>query len=287
MKRTRLTAVSLPLVALFVLGPGPASADRTADRSVQSVQVAASAPGSGLRGGASGGPRIRANVKSLSAMRWEDMVRQEIDIGCGAASLATILTYYFDFPTTEDEMYRALMAQALREAGPDTREVGFNLHHIRTVALRGGLSAAAFHVAPEDLERVRIPAIARVTIHGYNHFVVFKQAIAGRVYVADPAFGNTSYRLPAFKRMWSGVLMGFVRRGSDRPLDHDLLVTEGDHRAISPDELGRLALAASGVSAPAPKAPTFSSFSTFGFFSPSIAGLESVFPTFLTNDIEF
>lgn len=282
--RTLAAAVSLvltiPLVGLF-------TPQASADASGLHMQTGAGTGGIGLRGGASSGPRIRTQVKSLNASRWEDVVRQKLDVGCGAAALATILTHYFDFPASEDEMYRALMAQALREVGPDTREVGFNLRHIRNVALRGGLSAAAFRVAPEDLERVRIPAIARVQIHGYNHFVVFKQAIAGRVYIADPAFGNTSYRLPAFKRMWSGVLMGFVRRGSQVPLTHDLMVREADHRVIDPEDLGRVALATPTVTAVAPIAPSFTRLSTFRFFSPAITGLQSVFPTFLTNDIEF
>jgi hypothetical protein len=81
--------------------------------------------------------------------------------------------------------------------------------------------------------------------------------------------------------------MGFARRGSGLPDDHGLLVRAGDLRAVEPDQVGRFALTTPDVTAVAPVTPTFTKFSTFDLFSPAVTGLRSVFPTFLTNDIEF
>ena len=69
------------------------------------ISTGALLPRPGLRGSAGEGTRLSVKVKSLNELRWENVIRQRIDIGCGAASLATIMTYYFDFPTTELEMF--------------------------------------------------------------------------------------------------------------------------------------------------------------------------------------
>jgi predicted double-glycine peptidase len=268
--------VGVVLLALAV-APGASASD---------LSTGAALPQPGLRGAASQGPRIGASVKSLQEMRWENVVRQRIDIGCGAAALATVLTYYFDFPATETEMFEPLLREALKGAGPNVREVGFNLRHIRNVAAQGGLAAAAFRVAEKDLDRIRIPGIVRITIHGYDHFAVFKEARGGHVYLADPAFGNTSYRLAAFSKVWSGIIMGFARRLGDRPLEHLLLVREEDERMIGPKEIMRLAtpnLVPVGVTFP--RSPF--RLSTFNWVDPQLRGLRSVFPFIISNRIEF
>ena len=266
------------LLALFLALSAPASE--------LSVITGAPLPQPGLRGGATGGPRIGVKVKSLHEMRWQNVVRQQLDIGCGAAALATILTYYFDFPTTEEEMFHPLMNEALKRAGPDVTQVGFNLRHIRDVAAKGGVVAGAFRVAPRALHKIRIPAIARITLLGYDHFVVFREARHGRVYVADPSFGNTSYTLPAFTKIWSGVIMGFTRRTGGRPTGHFLEVGPQDQRMVSFDEIMRLA--STERLAPSPDTgPQFFNISTFPFVQPRITGLRSVFPFFLGNRIEF
>jgi len=242
-------------------------------------------PVPGLRGNPGGGVRIGAKVSSLSELRWKNVVRQRIDVGCGAAALATILTYYFDFPTTEQELWQPLLAQALKGAGPDVNEVGVSLRHIRDVAAKGGLAAAAFRVEAKDLHKIRIPSIARVTINGYDHFVVFKQARGGRVYVADPAFGNGSYRLRTFARLWSGVLMGFQRRSGERPMEHPLQVGPKDERVVDSEAFMRVA-AVTDVGR-VPFVPRIFSFSKFPFVTPKVEGLRSVFPFARSKELEF
>ena len=248
-----------------------------------SLHTGSALPQPGLRGSAGGGPRISVKVKSLHEMRWENVIRQQRDVGCGAAALAMILTYYFDFPTTEEEMFQPLMVEARKRAGPDVLRVGVNLRHIRDVASKGGLAAAAFCVKPKDLEKIRIPAIARVTIHGYDHFVVFKEARNGRVYVADPAFGNTSYRTGAFARIWSGVIMGFSRRAGPPPDEHLLMWRPEDQRLVHSEEIMRLAEARPLAPLPG-RGDRFRNISTFPFVTPRIAGLRSVFPSALLTE---
>ena len=254
-----------------------------------SLQTASPLAEPGLRGSAESGPRLNIKVKSLLEVRWENVVRQEIEVGCGAASLATILTHYFDFPTTEEEMFHPLLAAAeARARGANVMKRGFSMLEIRQVAGRGGLAAAAFRLEPEELPRVRIPVITRIKINGFDHFVVLKETYGGRVYVADPFYGNTTYRLNKFTHMWSGVVMGFARRNQGRPLDHSLLVAKEDEWGIDSNDIMRLASnGADPFGAVTPKLPVFTRIDLFDFVTPQINGLGSALPSFLTNSIEF
>ncbi len=244
-----------------------------------------------LRGGAPSAPRLSIQTTSLLDQRWAHVVRQRSDIGCSAASLATILSYYFDFPSSEDEMIQALHSEALLAPAPDLEADilyrGFNMRHIRNVARKGGLIAQAFHVEVKDLEDVKIPVITRVTIRGYDHFVVFREARNGRVYVADPAFGNTVYTEQDFERMWSGVMLGFLRRSGEPVEEHSLAYADGDRRVVGWRELSRTigrGLEASTHVAPLPIVRTLS----LGQFAvPRIEGLDAAFPTLIFNFREF
>jgi predicted double-glycine peptidase len=196
----------------------------------------------GLSGAGSSGIRLHVKVKSLWDMRWEHVIRQRQEHSCAAAATATLLTHFFGFPTTEEEMLQSLQVEAMRDQGGadfDPTQLGYNLRHIRAVASKGGLAAVAFKVDLRNIERVKIPVITRVTIRGWDHFAVFRGARAGRVYLADPAFGNTSYRLDEFERVWSGIMMGFVRRGVKPPSDYDLLLDEVDKLGLDSSEISR------------------------------------------------
>jgi predicted double-glycine peptidase len=295
-----LGAISALLASAILLGGTTSSAESDAGEvpapdAIARIQTSTGVAVSGLQGsGGSGGAAYDVPTRSWSEFKWQNVVRQRTDIGCGAAALATILTYYFDFPTDEREMVEALYYEAVQDYKDpkhpppgDIRQIGFNLRHIRAVARKGGLVAAGFEVDAENLEEVKIPVITRVTVKGFDHFAVFRGAVGGRVYLADPAFGNISYRLDQFERIWSGVMMGFVRRGEVLPENHDLLVRlDRDERQISWKNVMRLA-----TQEPAPHrfdlGPTGVQASTYDAVRIKLAGLESVFPTYKSGSMSF
>lgn len=41
-----------------------------------------------------------------------------------------------------------------------------------------------------------------IRVNGYNHFVVFRGAMARSVLLADPAYGNRTMSLDRFKQAW-------------------------------------------------------------------------------------
>jgi predicted double-glycine peptidase len=214
--RTRLGFCAL-LGAALAGGTGSASADAdpTADHGVQGTSVGYIRPGLGFPGldaalGQFGFPR---GLQPLSEQRWEGVVRQRVDAGCGPASLATLYTYYLDLPVTEEAMARAVTAEALRQGRGrvDIQRRGYTLGDLKRVADRARLITAAFGSTVENLAELRIPVVTQINIRGYGHFVVLRGTVGDRVVIADPNFGNMTLLKGQFRDMWSGVMLAVGR----------------------------------------------------------------------------
>lgn len=149
----------------------------------------------------------RKPVTSLLELRQANVVMQNWDISCGAAALATVLTYSLDHPVSEETIARAM----LRHQAPERvqQRGGFSLLDLKRFAEQRGYRARAYRgLTMEHLRTLKSP-IVPIQTHGYSHFVVVRGIDGDRVHIADPAFGNR--RLPAakFERAWLGG-MGFI-----------------------------------------------------------------------------
>ncbi len=230
---------------------------------------------------------VLGGVRSVNELKWDSVVRQKLEVGCGAASLATIMTYYFGFPTTEQEMADAMFAEAATGGQGDlVQKIGFSMSHIKRVAEKGGIIAQGFKVPVEQLDKIKIPVIARVSIRGYDHFLVFKGAQNGRIFVADPAFGNGSYRLAAFQRIWSGMMIGFVRRG-ENPHGHELVVESKDELGEVWDRVTARNLRPAVGDMRASSTTSFNLSLMPEVIGTLVPGLESVFPRVLETRTRF
>jgi predicted double-glycine peptidase len=152
-------------------------------------------------------------LEPLLAQRWEGVVRQRVDAGCGPASLATLYTYYLDLPVTEEEMARAVTAEALRRGRGqgDIQQRGYALADLKRVADRARLVTAAFRSTVENLVNLQIPVVTQINIRGYGHFVVLRGVVDDRIVIADPNFGNMTMPRGQFRNMWSGVMLAVGR----------------------------------------------------------------------------
>lgn len=169
--------------------------------------------------GGQGLPHVRKQVRSWRAQRFENVVAQQVDFSCGAASLATLLRYYYGDPIDE----RDVMVEMLETGDQDKiRREGFSLLDMKRYVESRGYQAMGYAVTPEVLEQLKIPAITLVNTRGYSHFVVLKGARDGFIYVADPALGNRSMPQSEFLEEWSGAIFFVAAKredGADSPLD--------------------------------------------------------------------
>lgn len=155
-----------------------------------------------------------ASILSLKEIRENGVIIQQWDTSCGAAAMATVLTYTYDDPVTEREVAEGLLRQTeplkVRHRG------GFSMLDMKLYAQeRGyegiGLTGLTF----EELRYFEAP-IVPVNFHGYNHYVVYKGLTPeGDVWLADPAYGNRTLTLDQFNNAWlNGISFVLLRQSS-------------------------------------------------------------------------
>src|SRR3954466_9377007 len=156
----------------------------------------------------------RAPVRSLLEIRQANVIIQQWDVSCGAAALATLLTYHNGEPVSEKAVAQAMLGKTdplrVKHRG------GFSLLDLKRYAEARGLQAdgyTGFSLA--DLVKLG-PAIVPVQLEGYPHFVVFRAQSGDRVLIADPAFGNRSVEVEVFEKAWQKIAFVVDRRGGDK-----------------------------------------------------------------------
>jgi predicted double-glycine peptidase len=154
-------------------------------------------------------------VRSLLEIRHENVVVQQWDMSCGAAALATVLTYQLGDRVAEKQVAQGMLRRTdpmrVRHRG------GFSLLDMKRYAESRGFKAEGYSgLELEDLRQLA-PLIVPVKLQGYDHFVIFRGAVGTVAVLADPAFGNRKLPLEEFKRVWNGNL-GFVVRSPEQSL---------------------------------------------------------------------
>lgn len=160
------------------------------------------------------GTMVTKSVESIRERRFANLIEQQTDFSCAAASLATILRYAYQ----HDEITEASVLEGMLEvADPElVRVQGFSLLDIKNYVEGLGFRGRGYEVAEDTLESVSIPVIVLLDLDGYKHFVVMKRASGDRVYVGDPALGNRVMRRDDFLEAWNGVIFAVVGEGFDR-----------------------------------------------------------------------
>ncbi|NUO98098.1 MAG: peptidase domain-containing ABC transporter [Nonomuraea sp.] len=120
---------------------------------------------------------------------------QNTDTECGAACLAMVLCHHGQRTTLHQ------VAERL-QVGRD----GLSAKAIVDGARDHGLKARAFSLAPEDLARVPLPAVAHWE---FNHFVVVERWSPDRVDLVDPGHGRRRLTAEEFSAGFTGVLLVF------------------------------------------------------------------------------
>lgn len=148
---------------------------------------------------------VTAPVKSFVELRYRNMVRQAYDISCGAAALATILDYFYDETFTEQSVMDDMTPLGDKDK---IEKEGFSLLEMKHYAEKLGYVSNGYRL--DDVQRLaelQVPVIGLVNARGYNHFVVIKGVVEDKVYLADPAFGNSTRPVDGFDQEWNGIIL--------------------------------------------------------------------------------
>jgi predicted double-glycine peptidase len=140
-------------------------------------------------------------VRSLQEIRQEGVVIQKWDTSCGAAALATVLTYYLYDPVSERDVARGMLR--MTEPLKVKYRGGFSLLDMKHFAeLRGYKGEGYRKLTLDGLLKLNSP-IVPIVQYGNPHFVVVRGLDGrGRISIADPGFGNRTMSVPDFTTSW-------------------------------------------------------------------------------------
>jgi len=151
---------------------------------------------------------LQKNVKTFSDLKFKNIVRQSRDYSCGAASLATILTYYFGRETSELEILNSIFNQADSIKKEQIKKKGVSLFDLKKYGESLGYRANGYRLRDHHLvTKLKRPVIALIDQRGLSHFVVIKGTAGEDVFIADPARGNIIISLKKLGSMWENTIL--------------------------------------------------------------------------------
>jgi uncharacterized protein len=172
---------------------------------------------------------------TLKELRDQYIVKQQLDYSCGAAALATLLTYYFGDETSERELLELLTANLPQDELKLKEKQGFSLLDLKKVAQTKGYRAAGFKLTIEQLQQLAAPVLVFVEPQDYKHFAILRGMDRGRVFLADPSRGNLRMSISRFLREWHGIIFVLGKSGEEELTTYPLALPRPDH--IQPELL--------------------------------------------------
>jgi len=163
------------------------------------------------------------SVKSLSE---KNIFMQEHDYSCGAASLATIMHYYFGDDVSEQSLLEYIQAFYTPEEYKRIEADGLSFLELEQIAQSMGYQTASVRLKMESLKKLKGPVIVFVAREDYRHFAVLKGVFEDRVFIADPSRGNVRISKEEFAREWDGRTFILGKKGVPSPKQHAMSVDE-------------------------------------------------------------
>jgi predicted double-glycine peptidase len=148
------------------------------------------------------------DVVSFKEQKFQAVIRQQYDFSCGSAAVASLLTYHYDDPRTEQEVFQTMWAngdQAL------IKQQGFSLLDMKRYLEHHGYRADGFRLSLDRLRKVGVPAITLINNNGYMHFVVVKGIADEEILLGDPTLGVRRMPRDKFEEQWQNGIVFLVK----------------------------------------------------------------------------
>lgn len=162
---------------------------------------------------------LRQPIQTWSEIRNRYLIKQQFETSCGPASLATLLTFFFNQPTKEEEIITSIlqsqnilpsdikslenkevMEELLQKL--KVQSIAISFQDMKTYAEQRGYIVQGLALPLDSLKKLKAPVIVNVKIRYNEHFSVYKGMDDRYVYLADPALGNVKISLAKFQEMF-------------------------------------------------------------------------------------
>ncbi len=120
------------------------------------------------------------------------VIKQQRDYSCGAAAVATLLTYHWGREVSESDVLNAWLAQFDHEALSLQTFVdeGFSLWHIASLGEPLGYRATGLQVPLAALAVLKQPLLIYIEPFGQPHFTLVTEGSDRGVWLSDPSWGR-------------------------------------------------------------------------------------------------
>ncbi|HFC7560162.1 TPA: C39 family peptidase [Neisseria meningitidis] len=134
----------------------------------------------------------KIKVQSWKERRDFNIVKQDLDFSCGAASVATLLNNFYGQKLTEEEVLKKLDKEQMPASFEDMRRIMPDL----------GFEAKGYALSFEQLAQLKIPVIVYLKYRKDDHFSVLRGIDGNTVLLADPSLGHVSMSRAQFLEAW-------------------------------------------------------------------------------------
>jgi uncharacterized protein len=147
---------------------------------------------------------------SYQELRYETVVAQSYAHTCGPAAVATLLTYYYGVPMSEDEalnLAEQFMPNTNQDSGhPMTALTLKRIMETKGFAIRG--YRVTLDALRDYFSRGGLPLIVHTTVP-QKHFSVVVGAFQDQIVLADPSWGRQTMPLELFQEElgFSGIVL--------------------------------------------------------------------------------
>jgi predicted double-glycine peptidase len=159
-----------------------------------------------------GDAAVTMNVESFQQKKYQATIAQQYDFSCGSAALASLLTYNYNMPASEQEVFQSMFESGDKKI---IAESGFSLLDLKNYLARRGLESNGYRAPLSKLAEVRVPAIVLINVRGYSHFVALEGIQNGWVLLSDPANGMRSEPIGEFEGQWTGIFFLILTNAED------------------------------------------------------------------------
>jgi uncharacterized protein len=191
------------------------------------------------------GGMFTIQTTSLKELRFKNTIRQQHDFSCGSAAVATLLTYHYDDPVTEETVFKAMFERGNKEK---IQRDGFSLLDMKRYLEANGYHSDGYITTLNKVAKVGIPVIVLINNGGYLHFVVIKGLDDEKVLIGDPATGSRTLLRQEFEAIWNKLVFvihdkkQFALAAFNRESDWKVREKSPLGSALSRDSLGAFSL---------------------------------------------
>lgn len=143
-------------------------------------------------------------VKSYKEQLFGNVLRQKYDFSCGSAALASLLTFHYQTPSDEENIFTAMFESGDQER---IKKQGFSLLDMKQYLRHIGYDSDGFQLDINKVKKIGVPGITLVNYDGYMHFVLIKGINSEHVIIGDPSRGTVKMPIKEFAQYYQGIIL--------------------------------------------------------------------------------